>query len=328
MTADTDYGQTGFPETAQLAASLSRLLQSRGLTAGAVEVVQREPNARSGRLASEVVTCIAATGQPFHLFCKYESPHPHPLLDGPGLLYEAHVHSNVLEVCGARTPACLGLGHDPATGRRWLVTEFLVGGHQASDRRPDRASAMVMSASWIGDFHRLLAGSSELWKGLHVYDREHYLSLARETAAITREVVNDYPWMPRACVAFEGLLDDLLREERTVIHGDYFGDNILARGGRIYPVDWQWTAVAPGEIDIACLTDRWDVEIVAACLDAYSVARWGSDGIPSDFTRSLDIARLYLCFRYMGTTRDFALAESRRWRFLAVRDLSERLGIL
>jgi hypothetical protein len=51
-------------------------------------------------------------------------------------------------------------------------------------------------------------------------------------------------------------------------------NNNLSLHGRIYPVDWESTAVAIGEIDLASLVERWPVTTVGRCINAYISARW------------------------------------------------------
>ena len=70
----------------------------------------------------------------------------------------------------------------------------------------------------------------------------------------------------------------------------------------VYPVDWEATALAPGEIDLASITDKWPDKTVKACMLQYQRARW-PEGAPSDLDISLDVARVYWLFRWLGDTR-------------------------
>ena len=96
--------------------------------------------------------------------------------------------------------------------------------------------------------------------------------------------------------------------------------------GDIRPIDWESTALAAGEIDLASLVERWPPDVVDACCAAYAHARWPA-GPPSDSQSRLDMARIYLHFRWIAvrsTPRDSIL----RWRFEELRTIGARLGFL
>jgi spectinomycin phosphotransferase len=45
--------------------------------------------------------------------------------------------------------------------------------------------------------------------------------------------------------------------EQVLCHGDLIGDNLLGdRGGRLWVVDWDGAALAPGELDLALFTGQ------------------------------------------------------------------------
>src|SRR5439155_702258 len=86
---------------------------------------------------------------------------------------------------------------------------------------------------------------------------------------------------------------------RTVIHGEYFGLNIIYQNGTSWPADWQSAAIAPGEIDLASLTHSWPRPLVRKCEREYRRSRW-PDGAPDDFPEILEAARAYMNFRWLG----------------------------
>ena len=94
----------------------------------------------------------------------------------------------------------------------------------------------------------------------------------------------------------------LVEGSLTVIHGEYYPDNVLVRETVVHPVDWQTAAVAAGEIDLAALTERWPRGVAEQCENAYRRARWG-DRTPASFHETLLAARLYLHFRWPGDRR-------------------------
>ena len=86
----------------------------------------------------------------------------------------------------------------------------------------------------------------------------------------------------------------LQRVPQTLIHGDYYPDNTMCLDGRISVFDWEQTAIAPGEIDLASLTNGWHDEVVQATEDAYRCARWPG-GAPASF-RKRSMPRTSTCF--------------------------------
>ena len=118
---------------------------------------------------------------------------------------------------------------------------------------------------------------------------------------------------------------DLLAPPQTVIHGEYYPQNVLAQEGVIYPVDWESAAVAAGEIDLASLTEGWPAEFARRCEEEYALARW-PEGAPPEFERTLAVARLYFPLRWLGHAGTLTPERS---RFLdRLRLAGERLGLI
>jgi len=112
----------------------------------------------------------------------------------------------------------------------------------------------------------------------------------------------------------------------TIIHGEYYPKNVLYRDGIIYPVDWESAAIAAGEIDLACLTDRWPADTVRECERAYQQSRW-PDGAPAAFAQRLAAARLYIHLRWLGDRPEWTTRQQ-YWRFDHLRSVGEQLGLI
>jgi thiamine kinase-like enzyme len=132
------------------------------------------------------------------------------------------------------------------------------------------------------------------------------------------------PWLAPLRTRFGEAVAVLLAESPTVIHGEYYPDNILYRGGRIYPVDWESAALAAGVIDLASLTEGWPDELVRECSHQYQAARWPS-GTPDGFNRRLWAARLYLQFRWLGDRPDTHVPA---WRIDGLSAAGRHLGLV
>ena len=292
-----------------------------------VTVVARRANPHAGTFASEMVTC-RFQGTEQRLFCKYGASRLSSKQGlRAGVAYEANVLRRVLQPLGL-SPRFYGAYTHRRAGRTWLIHEYLDGWIHAN-RAPCQATAVGLAARWIGRFHGANAGRFQRGRGacLNRYDEAHYLRWARRTARLAGDLHGRYPWLKDACRRYEGLVGLLTAQPATVIHGDYYTDNVLFRDGEVCPIDWEWAAVGVGEIDLASLTDRWPEDVVRHAVAEYRRARWPRRS-PADFERVLDVARLYLCFRYMGIGRDWLTDEKRRWRFDAAHALSERLGLI
>src|SRR5262249_25939292 len=68
---------------------------------------------------------------------------------------------------------------------------------------------------------------------------------------------------------YDFLVRYLVRQPRTLVHGDIFPQNlIIQRGGRIRAIDWESAAVGLGAWDLARLLDGWG-SMKATFLAAY-----------------------------------------------------------
>lgn len=247
------------------------------------------------------MTCrLGGAPRPVRLFVKYGTRRFDGVYGHRGdLAYEAEVYRAVLGPLRLSTPALYGIHRDPRSGAPWLILEYLDGGTRASWMRSPRA--MVDAARWIGTFH---AANARRWRSpplafLRRYDAPYYVGWARRASRLLRPFRARYPWAAPLCRRSEVLLPRLERAPQTVIHGEYFGQNILYQRSRSRPMDWQSTAVAPGEIDLAALTHSWPAPVAAACVRAYRRSRW-PHGAPEGFGRTLELARLYTDVRWLG----------------------------
>ena len=121
----------------------------------------------------------------------------------------------------------------------------------------------------------------------------------------------------------------LLATPPTVIHGEFYSKTALLSRKRLFIVDWESAAIAPGEIDLAALTEGtgWPARLVRQCEGAYTSARWPS-GPPASFRRTLEAARIYLHFRWLGERPDWTVREESLWRYSHLHAAARRLGQL
>ena len=313
-----------FPDETALARGLASVLRNEDGRHGFAALTGRERNPYESTFPSEVVACRLDDGSELRLLCKYGVSFGRPSHSSRGsTAFESVVYRKVLQPLEASSPAYYGDYTDPTSGETCLVIEY-VDGLRLSKAPQD---AVLEAARWIGRLHAAADGlASNVSADLHVYGAQYYLGWAERTAIYTRQVRPDLEWVPAVCERFSDLVPDLLAASQTVIHGEYYPKNILVRGQRICPVDWQSAAIAAGEVDLASLTEgHWPEDLVPRCESAYAGARWPG-GPPASFERSLAAARLYWPLRWLGE-RPERTAGKRRGYFDVLLAAAQRLGL-
>jgi len=313
-----------FPNLQTLTVGLTSVLRSQ------VTILDRQPNIYTSTFPSEIVACRVDNGSELLLFCKYAAGgHPDNVYGHRGgVAYEAAVYRHLLQPLQISTPTLYGTYIDLSTSDSWLVLEYLEQNVHVH-RVTGVPAPMGLAARWIGQFHRV---SEE--RLLHVpmpflirYDAEYYLGWVRRTSLFAGHLHSRFPWLRTLCERSEEFIALLLTSPLTVIHGEYYGKNILFRDGAVFPVDWESAAVAAGEIDLAALTDGWSAEIARQCEREYQRVRW-PEGSPAGFERRVCAARLYLCFRWLGDRPNWTTHPRYLHFFAQLRSAGERLGLI
>ncbi len=304
----------GPPDLARLTAALCEVL------GGPVTVLHRTPCPRSSTAASEILTCRLPDGATVRLRGKYGADDARAATYGHkgGVPFEAVVYREILPAFRDCTVPFRGAHGE---GETWLFCDYLADVlhlHKVDD-------ALALGARWAGCFHRANEGRRPPLLGS--YDRPYFLGWAERTARFAGDLKRDLPWLTPLCDRFTEAADLLLAAPQTVIHGEFYPLNILASGRKVYPIDWESAAVAAGEIDLACLTEGWADEDVAACERLYQDTRW--PGRPTHpFERSMAAARAYVALRWLGERPEYTQSEDRRDYFRQLRLAGERLGLI
>ena len=291
-------------------------------------IVERRPKG-GGMWAGEYVACRRADGSVMRLYCKHavgEDPVDGAFGHRGGLTRERAAYELVIANTPLSTPRYLGTYVHDETGECWLALEFLENAvrlHEASDP----ARSIGLCASWLGQFHAAhVERARELAPIIPRYDASYYGGWAQRTDAYLGVLHDTYPWLRRLCRQFEEGAEELLASTPTVIHGEFYPKNILLTGDDVRPVDWESAAIAPGEIDLATLTQSWGDVVMDSAERAYIRARWPG-GAPADFGSTLAAARVYTFLRWLG--EPLATPEQRRrWPFGELRALAETLNLL
>jgi hypothetical protein len=150
------------------------------------------------------------------------------------------------------------------------------------------------------------------------YGRTYYRGWAARTLEFTAPLRARFPWL----AALRGWGDEWfapLLSSPTIIHGEFYSKTILAREQKLFMVDWESAAVAPGKHRSPHVWQR--------CRQEYQRARW-PDGRPADFERRLNAAKIYLHLRWLGDRPEWAAREKTLWRYNALRASAKRAGLL
>ena len=196
---------------------------------------------------------------------------------------------------------------------------------------PSASRALAETACWLGRFHaRQEARVTEpALSFLKRYEAEYYRAWARRMFEFSRPLRKDFPWLARLQRSGDRWFAPLLDSPPTVVHGEFYAKTVLVRRGRLFMVDWESAAIGAGEIDLAALTEgkHWRGHIAHKCEQQYQRARWPR-GVPADFKRTLDSARIYLHFRWLGERPDWTTRGKTLWRYDHLRATAERRGLI
>ncbi len=317
-----------FPDSRTLEQAIASVLSSNGSRGGRVTILNRKPNIYSSRYPTEIVSC-RMNGRTSRLLIKYglaahAEEHGHPI----GTDYEGMVYRQVLKPIEPSTAKFYGAYLDSPTGISWLVLEYVDTGTPAHHRSV-RSLAMGQAARWIGQFHAVnvarLADTHLTF--LSRYDAAYYRRWSERTLDFTDHGSEHFSWLSQLCGRYEQLVDLFLAQPVTVVHGDYYADNVVYRRGAVFPLDWECASIAAGEIDLATLSNGWDQEMVEECEREYCRARW-PDGTPADFKQRLDTARVFVLLRLLGEAPGWPDEETRQWHFELLKTAGERSGLI
>jgi hypothetical protein len=292
-----------FPTSDELEVGLATVLRRNGLTVGRLRLLDRKPNPRNSTFPTEIVSCMAdrtGGGETIHLFVKYGMEQFDTVYGHRGnLLYEGRVYRDVLDGLELSTPKFYGIYKKKFVKAPWLVLEYMSNGHPASWLKDPQA--MVRSARWIGKFHAYNENRirDEKMRFLHRYDRDYFLGWSLRTKKLFQGAHSHFRWLAPLCDKFERKIPTLLRASQTIIHGEYFGNNVVDQSGLSRPIDWQSAAIGAGEIDLASLTNSWINPVAERCEREYVRSRWRN--LPPDsFKETLEVARIYMDLRWLG----------------------------
>lgn len=296
----------------KLTTVLTSLMSENRPCASQLKVTHRQ-RLNQGTSPKEIVACELGNGRKIRFFCKYtaeQTRNSHGHRGGIG--HEAEVYRKLLGPMRFSTPSLWGCHNDESAGEVWLFLEYLDRSMRVT--KSTEADAMVLAARWIGQFHAAVTArlADDVFTFLRPYDKAYYQGWVQRTLQYAGRNIAHYHWLTVLFEQFDKVVIALLSAPPTIIHGEYYARNILFRKGKILPVDWESAAIAPGEIDLASLTEGWPEEIARRYESEYRQKRW-PNGPPHDFEGTLCAARIYLCLRWLGESPELTAADSLRF---------------
>jgi hypothetical protein len=328
--------QSALPDLPTLTKRLRAGLRDSAGNGNAVKVLKRTRPRFMSTFPNEIVTCQWPGGRRRRVFIKYGADCNHSAWGHRGdLAYEAEVYQRVLRSLLEFRPRCLGAHTDPATGDTALFLEYAdrclplsMVSWNGSTCQP---RPMVETARWLAQFHarheRRVDEPSLAF--LKRYDAAYYRGWARRTFEFARPLQSRFPWLPDLTASGDAWFAPLLPASQTVIHGELVAKTVLVRRQKLFLLDWESAAIAPGEIDLAMLTDGagWPAQLVRRCEDHYQRAHWPG-GAPTGFKRTIAAARAYVQFRWLGDRPEKTLREKTFWRYDHLRAAVKKLGLI
>jgi hypothetical protein len=273
-----------------------RAVLARSLDRPSLRIVGRRRNTFLSTLPTEIVDVADDSGFEATLFAKYylkdDTDYGRPLRGD----VEAAVYEHVLPLTGL--PHARFAASRVVDGSLWLFTQCVTGWRV--NKSPDSAEALTAAASWIGAFHAALAsdGAPIRFPFLEVYD-DAFLAGLGARAAESNPYLLDTDWYERTVDALRSSIGGLLRDQLTVIHGEYYPKNILIDGATALPVDWETAAIGPGILDIAMLSENWGTAIASRAEAAYCRARYGT-AQPRGWADSVLTARVVIGLHWIA----------------------------
>jgi hypothetical protein len=327
MIEGVSAGKDKFPSLGRLRAGLAIVLEQSGVPFDRLEVLGRHVNVAASTYPSEIVTCRINDHAVLKLFCKY-STHLNYDTYGHrgGVEYEARVYRDVLHQAKVSVPKYYGSYKESDTGRTWLVLDYLANTTRVS--RVSDPDALFKAARWLGVFHA--QNEASLVRGyipfMNVYDADYYQGWADRAVLFVNGPGQGQSWMIALCDQFRMQIPALLAGPHTVVHGEFYPANVLVHLGGLSPVDWESAAIAAGEVDLACLTDRWPEQTARRCEREYARKRWPA-GAVAEFDYRLRLARIYVQLRWLGDWFEMT-AKDCRWRLERLHELGRRFGLV
>lgn len=278
-----------------------------------IREIRREFLRSSSSFRTERLHVVLDGGNPLRVFFK--DLNPEHQMDKARTVREfslASSHRELQMYQSVLSPAHFGTLHLYAS--RWddrgLYWIFLEDGGRTLLRSFADVERWTVAARWAARFHAATRDLPEAQTSfLPRYDHSHY----RECAERVRQILPNLEAGERRLVSrgldcYAKCIDWLGARPRTVIHGQFFGQNIMLRTGHAGPevavIDWETAALGPGSFDLVSLSSgKWTRQQRHALQAAYFEAYQAETRQPMDwesFCRDLAPVVLYQSLKWLA----------------------------
>jgi hypothetical protein len=229
---------------------------------------------------------------------------------------ELHMYRRILSRQRFGTPELYAWRWEPSRG---LLGLFLEHAGPLKLRHSKDFTLWLAAARWAARFHSAARAGARSpnhvpapqrrTRFLPRYDRAHYRHCAeRIEQRLAGLAAPDRPVLEHALEVYTDLVGELSALPQSIIHGEYFGKNIVVRDGSpdevIAVVDWESAAVGPSYLDLVSLsTGRWTPDKKEALWRAYFDRYRADTGLPLDwarFCRDIGLVQLYQALAWIG----------------------------
>lgn len=278
--------QTSLMDNDCLHSNLYRVFAGQ-TTKATFKILSREKPPHKGTFLTEIVHCQLTPDHTVKLLCKYA---PEGNMRYQQLAYEGRVYQEIMNTIPLTSVHCYSTFsfHENGTAGSWLALDYLQDGKPIIELAP---GAFEKAAVWIAEFHRLC--EFKTYPFLKKYDEAYYLHRVSRAETLTASLPARFHWLKELLAYFREHIPFLLASPQTIIHGEYYGKNVLMKDDAIYPIDWETAAFAFGEMDVAAMTDGMDPERAGLAIEGYKKARWPNQAPLSDFEKRLLLARMF-----------------------------------
>lgn len=227
---------------------------------------------------------------------------------------------------------------DPATDTYWLLLEYVGGSRLFEVGEPE---AWTATARCLGALHARFASIDTVAlrqsARLIECDREWYRVwidralrfFAAEDPPRSRRDGTALRWLAGR---YDSVIDRLLSQPSTVIHGEFYPSNVIMTGqpdGVLpCPIDWETASVGPAVLDLAALmAGEWGEQDRRDMVAAY-IAGSGARTTLDDLSEAAQYAHIHLAVQWLGWfgRRRAPDIQSRDWLGDAI-DRAEALGL-
>jgi hypothetical protein len=225
--------------------------------------------------------------------------------------HELRVYRKILSRVNLGTPQLYSVRWEPGRGIYWLFLED-IGTSRLRDSR--NYARWVPAARWAARFHAATRNLPPyVTRFLPAYDYEHYRRCAERVRGILPGLEpRDRKLAEPALEHYVNRLEWFAGLPRNVIHGQYFGKNIMLRSRNhdqaLAVIDWETAALGPGTYDLVSVSSgRWTDQQRRAMWRAYFDQYCAETGLPrdwKDFCEELREMELYQALEWLGWWRN------------------------